>query len=189
MKKYSMASLSGHQLILTWIMIPLFGIIMPLFFGCMITIPVLIGSAFPSDAPTWVIFTYCFFMGGIVFMVPIWFTVLFLHRPLRLQLTNKAIIVERYLSPYTILYEDIVNIQFPNKTIFNRGRWWGQWRHSGGLFGTFGIIKGKEGQDYHVFVTNDTKVVEINSVDGRQHFISPKNPDLFVQNLKQFVRE
>ncbi len=187
MTTFDIAPLHGQQRILTWVFIPLFGIFMPLLFGCMITMFVISGTAFATDASTFSKISYFFVMGSIVLMMPIWFTILFFYRPLRVELSSKQVLVKRPLSPYKIPCKAILQINYPTKIDYRNHRKWGQWQHSGGVFGLFGKVRQRDGSIHHMFVTDDSKAVEIILLDGKQYFISPNKPEPFVKILGQYV--
>lgn len=187
MTTFDIAPLHGQQRILTWIFIPLFGIFMPSLFGCMITMFVISGTAFATDASTLSKISYLFMMVGIVLMMPIWFTILFFYRPLAVELTGKQILVKRPLSTYQIPCNTIQQINYPAKIEYRNQGWWGQWQHSGGVFGLFGKVRQRDGSIHHMFVTDDSKVVEIILMDGKQYFISPNKPEAFVKVLAQYA--
>ena len=187
MKSYRMAPLGTHQRILTYLFIPLFGVFMPLLFCCLSFSPIVIGNAVDSSFSSALGLPYFIVMLGVILMMPIWFAVLFVYRPLGIKLTDKEIVIKRPLSPYKIPYKAIKLIEHPITINYKTRRIWGQWKNSGGIFGLFGVIYQKDGSQHHMFVTNDEMAVKISLLDGREYFISPANPEQFAKRLNQLI--
>lgn len=102
----------------------------------------------------------------------------YLFSPRRFILTANGVLIKRHLKSILIPYSDISNVR--------RISW--NWRAvrlsaSGGLYGFFGLFYIQGLGRTWMYVTDRSKMVLIETKQGKKYIVSPSNPQIFLEKL------
>jgi len=124
---------------------------------------------------------WLFFVAGIPTTVVV---LCILFAPLRYKVTESAVFVKRLGPDLLIPVEDIHEVRRVEKRDLGIGiRLLG----SGGFLGGFGIFFSSRLGILYAYVTDASRLVLIECVDGRKYLLSPETPQEFVEAVEGFL--
>lgn len=118
-------------------------------------------------------------------LITLYFLIVFLpylFSPRGFILTTNGILIKRHLRSILIPYDEISDVR--------RVSW--TWRAirlgaSGGLYGFFGLFRVKGLGRAWMYVTDRSKMIFIETKQGKKYIISPSDPQTFLERLKYLL--